>query len=140
LTPLENFTQDFRLKLTKDASGDPVVQGRLHRDAVISEFDQTFLALCFLVDGRRGAPSRTGMFNNVKRACLAAGMRIRQRGDQEAVFLFDPADRMQGKLAVKSIKARVKKVVGPEVRERLIAGLAKAREAKQPSVGQSAPG
>jgi hypothetical protein len=62
------------------------------------------------------------------------------RGDHEAVFLFDSADRTQAKLAIKSIKARVKKVVSPEARERLIAGLVKAREVKQSSVGQSASG
>ena len=105
MTSIENFADQHRLRITRDACGDPNVQGRLYRDAVISEFDDSHLAMCWLTDGK--ATARTGLFNRVRHACLAAGMRRHQAGDAEGIFVFDPEDPVQARLAIKSVRARV---------------------------------
>jgi hypothetical protein len=125
---VQEFAKQYRLKLVRDPDGGDFIAGRLYKDAVISEHDNGMLAMCFLVDGRAGAPSRQALFNRVKKESLDAGMRIAQEGDQEAVFVFDPEKPEQSKLAIRSIRAKVKRQLSPEQVARQVAVLAKARQ------------
>jgi hypothetical protein len=128
---IKEFAEAQRLKITKDSCGDAIIQGRLYRDANISEHDDGMLAMCFLVDGRSGTPSRQGLFNRVKKECLIAGMRLHQEGDSEAVFVFDPTDKAQSKLAIKAVRARVKRQMTPEQVAALSSRLLAARNSQK---------
>jgi hypothetical protein len=59
---------------------------------------------------------------------------MHQNGDAEGIFVFDPVDPAQAKLAIKSVKAKVKRQVSPERLAALSATLAKARKACQERV------
>ena len=104
---LTTFAEQHRVKVTKDSCGDPIIQGKAHPDANISEHDGGMLAMCFMGDS-------TGRFRNVRKACLAAGFRLVQEGDSEGIFVFDPSDKAQAKLAIKSARVRVKRQMTPE--------------------------
>jgi hypothetical protein len=132
---IQDFAKKYRLKITKDSCDEPVVQGRLYKDANISEH-AGMMALCFLVDGRAGKPSRQGLFNRVRQECLDASMAISQEGDSEAVFVFDGADEKQSRLVIRTIRAKVRKVLSEETRMALAARLANARAAKRAPAGQ----
>jgi transcription antitermination factor NusG len=78
-------------------------------------------------------PSRQGLFNRVKQECLDAGMRLSQEGEFEGIFVFDPDNPAQAKLAIKSIRVRVKKTISEATKTRLVETLARVRAAKQSS-------
>jgi hypothetical protein len=111
---IQQFAEKYRLKVTRDSCGDAIVQGRLYKDANISEYDEG-LCMCWLTK-----ESHAKKFNSTKRACLSAGMTIVQEGDDEAIFLFDGANNRQAKLAISSIRAKVKKVLSPEALAKLL--------------------
>ena len=134
MTMFEKFAKQYRLRITSDTCGDPIVQGRLYKDANISEFSEDKLAMCFLVDGRPGAPSRQGLFNSTKAKCLEAGMTLHQEGDQEGIFVFDPTNAEQSKLAIKGVRAHVKKQLSPEQVAKLVASSAAHRFAAKKTV------
>jgi hypothetical protein len=129
MSRIETFALENRLHLTKDICGDPIVQGRLSRDANIGEFDDTHLTMSFVTDGKQAA--RTGLFNKVRNLCIAAGMKLHQGGDAEGIFVFDPCDRAQAVLAMRSIRARVKRRVSEVTKIRLSEVLVQARAIKQ---------
>lgn len=129
---LPQFAGHYRLKLSHDECGDPIIPGRLGKDSNISDFSDTELAMCWLADGKKTA--RPGMWNRTKARCLAAGMTLHQDGDAEGIFVFDPADPVQSKLAIKSVKAKVKRQMSPERLAALSESLVKARKACQERV------
>jgi hypothetical protein len=122
---LSDFAAKYRLKVAADSCGDPIIPCQLSKDSNISDYGDTELAISWITDGNK--PSRTGLWNRTKLKCLAAGMRLSQEGDSEGVFVFDPADAVQAKLAIKSVKARAKRKMTPERRAALALTLAKAR-------------
>jgi hypothetical protein len=102
-----------RLRLINDSCGESIIQGRLGKDANISEFslrnpDETESAMCWLTDHRR-----TGLWNATKKKCLVAGVRLHQDGDAEGIFVFDPSNPIQAKLAIKSVQAKSKRKMTP---------------------------
>lgn len=122
---LENFVSKYRLKTVTDTCGETVVASRLYRDANLSEHDHGKLALCWITDGKK--PARTGLWNRTRAACLESGMSMHQEGDAEGIFLFNPEDTKQAKLAIKVVKAKIKKTVSPERVAAMTAVLAAAR-------------
>ena len=122
---ITDFAAQHHLKLTKDECGDLVVMGRIGRSNIYQDDDDT-LGVMFITD----AP-RTALWNKFKSACLAAGMTLRQSGDAEGSFTFDPANREQVKLAIKGIRARAKRQVTPEQAAAGAARLLVARQALQ---------
>ncbi len=123
---IQQFAEKHRLKITRDTCGDAIIQGRLYKDANISEHDAGKLCMCWLTK-----ESRTAKFNSVKRECLVAGMTIAQEGDNEAIFLFEPQNDAQAKLAIKSIRAKVKRVLSPEALAKLLSTGYSARKPTQ---------
>ena len=121
---IQDFAERYRAKVTRDACGDAIIQGRLYKDAQIGEHDDGNLCMSMSWLTKE---SRSKKFNIVKRECLAAGMTIAQEGDDEAVFVFDPGDRVQAKLAIKNIRVRVKRRMTPERAAALAASGAKHR-------------
>ena len=122
------------MKVTKDSCGDPIIQGRLYKDANISEYNEG-LCMCWLTKD-----SHTKKFNSVKRECLEAGMTVAQEGDDEAIFLFNSENDRQAKLAIQSVRARVKKVISPETKARLTATLANHRNLAQKAAVEATTG
>ena len=90
--------------------------------------------MCWLPDGEKTA--RSGLWNHTKVKCLAAGMTLHQDGDAEGIFVFDPADPGQTKLAIKCVKAKAKakRQMTPERVAALSETLVKARKACQEGV------
>ncbi len=126
---LQRFAEKYRLRVTKDSCGESIVQGRLYKDANISEHDGK-LCMCWLTK-----ESRTKKFNTVRAACLSAGMIIAQEGDNEAILLFSPENDFQAKLAIKGIRGRIKRILSPERIAVLSATLAAAREKQAVATG-----
>jgi len=129
---LPQFADHYRLKLVHDECGDPIVHGRLGNDSNISEYSDTELTLCWLPDGK--TPARSGLWKRTKAKCVAAGMTLHQDGDAEGIFIFDPADAGQAKLAIKCVKAKAKRQMTPERLAALSETLVKARKACQERV------
>jgi hypothetical protein len=128
---IKAFATEHRLKLTKDGTAedaDLIIAGRVGQ-SVIYTISDTELGVAFMTDGKQ-AP-RTGLFNTFKAACLEAGMTARQVGDAEGCFAFNPSNHKQAKVAIKGIRARVKKIVSPEQAAICAARLAAAREARE---------
>jgi hypothetical protein len=122
---LTSFANAHRLKLTHDACDELVARCK-EKDSNISEFSDTELAMCWIPDGRKAA--RTGSGNRVKSECLAAGMTLHQEGDAEGILTFDPESLEQAKLAIKGVKANVKRRMTPERRNALAKALILARK------------
>jgi len=59
------------------------------------------------------------LWNNAKKDLLAAGCILKQRGDFEGVFQFDPNDPKQVSAVVKRLGVRVKRKISTESLERL---------------------
>lgn len=132
---LQTFATEHRLKVTTDSCGEKIVQGRLYKDANISEHDDGKLCMCWLTE-----KSHAKKFNSVKRACLSAGMTVVQEGDDEAIFTFDGDNPIQAKLAIASVRARVKKQISAEQAATGAARLAIARESRSKPLVDSLSG
>jgi hypothetical protein len=118
---IQKFATEHRLKLTKDGSGEDielVINGRVGQSRIYQHDAKTFGVL-FMTDGKR-AP-RTGLFNKFQAVCTEVGMTATQKGEAEGVFTFDPLNPKQAKVAIKGIRAKAKRKVGPEQTLRLAA-------------------
>jgi hypothetical protein len=114
------FAAMHRLKSVREGEGEDierVVLGRLGQSSIY-EYSETELAVSFMTDGRK-AP-RTELWNKFHAACLSVGMTPRQVGDAEGSFSFNPSDKEQAKVAIRGIKAKVKRQLSPEQRARLV--------------------
>jgi hypothetical protein len=111
---IPEFASQHRLKLSHDGCDDPIIQGRIGKDSDVSDYGGRELAMCFLPGSKR-----TGLWNRIKVTCLTAGMRLHQEGDGEGIFVFNPADPVQAKLAIKSVQARARRKMTPETLARL---------------------
>jgi hypothetical protein len=121
---LEYFAKQYRLKVTKDVCGDSVIMGRIG-DSNVYEYSDGQLGVMFI-----SAKTRTGLFNRFKAVCLTVGMKPIQMGDAEGAFMFDPTNKEQAKVAIKGIRARVRRQLTPEQRSRLANVGFKARNAQ----------
>lgn len=125
---IREFAERYRLRLAKDADGEPVVGGR--PDTTSFERAESIFGVMFMTDGKK--PPRTELFGKFKAVCLAAGMTPHQTGDAEGTFLFDPTDKAQATVAIKAAKARAKRRVSSEQAAAGAARLAAVRTAQNP--------
>jgi hypothetical protein len=121
---ISTFAEQHRLKVSRDECGDACVLGRIGTSNIY-EYSANELGVMFITDGKK-AP-RTGLWKKFSAACFAAGMTLRQSGDAEGSFSFDPTDRAEAKVAIKGIRARVKRQMTPDRVAAMTATLAKAR-------------
>lgn len=127
---VKDFAARHRLKLTKDGSGEDIefiVQGRIGQSSIY-EYSDSELAVAFVTDGKK--PPRTGLYNTFKAACVSAGMVLRQSGDAEGSFSFDPENDAQAKVAIRGVRAKAKRRISPE---QALAGAARLLAARQAS-------
>jgi hypothetical protein len=121
---IKKFAEQYRVKTSKDVYDDTVIVGRLD-ESNIYEYSDTKLGVMFCTDGNK--PPRTQLWNTFKTNCLISGMTLVQEGDAEGAFSFDGGDKTQAKVAIKGIRARVKKQLKPELIAAMTARLAKSR-------------
>jgi hypothetical protein len=106
----------LRVERFKSDDGDGyecrVVNGRIGESNIYEHTVDDSFGVMFITDGKK-AP-RTGLWKKFEASCLAAGMTRHQTGDAEGVFLFDPKNTDQSKVAIRGIKARAKRRLSPE--------------------------
>lgn len=119
---LKTFAAKHRLKIKLDECGDAIVQGK---HGTLYEYSDELIGLSFMpptVHGRR--------WGAAQREMAAVGMTITQNGGAEGAASFDGHDMVQAKLAIRLVKARVKRVLDEKERETLANRLALARQVK----------
>lgn len=131
---IKQFAEDHKLRVTKDDCDDLIIRGRIF-ESNIYEYseDRLTLGVMFITEADR---PRTGLFKKFKAACLDAGMTQVQMGDAEGAFTFDPTNRAQAKVAIKGIRARVKRLLTPEQAQAGAERLAAARAARRAEAAQ----
>jgi hypothetical protein len=114
---IHTFAQQNRLSISLETDdGTTVVRGR--DGCHFYEYSNSQLGLMVLSDRKDARPRR---WAGIRKKCLAAGMTLRQDGDDEGAFSFDPANRKQARLAIKVTGARPKRQLSPEHRAKLLA-------------------
>jgi hypothetical protein len=83
-----------------------VFSGRID-ESNIYEYSDVELGVAFVTSAKKSP--RTGLWKRLKVACLSAGMRLRQEGEAEGCFTFDPTNPEQAKVALKGIRVRFRK-------------------------------
>jgi hypothetical protein len=106
------FAKRSRLRTYRDTDGTTIIRG--HADCHLYEYGDGELALMILSDGEH-----VRRWAGIRKKCLAAGMTLRQNGDDEGALSFDPNNRQQARLAIKIAGARPKRQLSPEHRARL---------------------
>ncbi|HLZ40611.1 MAG TPA: hypothetical protein VKQ11_06610 [Candidatus Sulfotelmatobacter sp.] len=110
---LRNFAENYKLYLRRDECGDPVIngsRGNLYEDG------QT---LCLMIISDE---PQVRYWNIVREKCLRAGMTLRQNGDGEGSFSFDPENKEQARLAIRLTGVRPKKQISEDHKAKLLAG------------------
>lgn len=93
---LEDFATKYRLRVRRAEDGDHIIAGKLGH---VYQHDAETLGLMFL-------PDRPRRWSHARRKLEAAGLTIWQNGDQEGSALFDPANTVQARIALKVIRAK----------------------------------
>jgi hypothetical protein len=113
----EEFASKHRLRVRRAEDGDHIIAGKLGH---IYQHDAETLGLLFM-------PNRPRCWSHAKRKLEAAGLTIWQDGDDEGSALFDPANTVQARLALKVIRARPRRTSSSAQLE----ALAKARKLRR---------
>jgi len=111
---IHTFARQHRLRTFRDTDGITVIRGQA--GCHLYEYSDSELGLMVLSDAKDAHPRR---WARIGKKCLEAGMTLRQNGDYEGAFSFDPANRQQSRLAIKVTGARPKRQLSPEHRARL---------------------
>jgi len=93
---LDDFASKHRLKVRRAEDGDHIIAGKLGH---IYQHDAETFGLFFM-------PDRPRLWSHAKRKLEAVGFTIWQNGDDEGSALFDPANTVQARLALKVIRAK----------------------------------
>lgn len=122
------FSTMYRLKVSKDGCGDPIIKGKLY---VGSHLEDT----CHVFEGYTSGLGvylnfkTKNRWNKARAALLAAGACLRQNGDMDGVFVFDPESK-HASLVLRLIRARQKRVLSDEQRRALTDRIAVARSTR----------
>ena len=136
---IQEFADRYRVRLDdrkwaqrwKLSWSERVIPGRYGEivDGVYGDKDEGTFQVKFIAVPRNA--NMTGALRSRYRAALAGGLSLRRKyGEAESAFDFDPASETQAMLAIRLIGARRKRA-GRVVTEATLAGLAKARAARQ---------
>jgi hypothetical protein len=109
------FAQQNRLTTFRETDDQTTVirgQAGCH----LYEYSDSELGLMVLSDAKEARPRR---WTAIRKKCLAAGMTLRENGDDEGALSFDPKNQQQARLAIKVTGARPKRQLFPEHREKL---------------------
>jgi hypothetical protein len=117
---IEDFAAKYRLKVKRAEDGEPVIPGKF---GYVYQHDSETLGLLFM-------PDRPRLWPRARRKLEAAGLIIWQDGDLEGSALFDPANTVQARLALKVVGAKRKRTLTPEQRAAKTAILERVRAAR----------
>jgi hypothetical protein len=78
------------------------------------------------------------LWNLVLAKCKPAGMTLRQNGDAEGAFSFDPENKQQVRLAINFAGVRPKKKISEAHKAKLLAGLRRYKESLPEAILQRA--
>jgi hypothetical protein len=127
---IQDFAIKNRLKVRQDKDdGTDIIPGR-PSFSHIYEYSDDELGVMFASYATVHEPPRPRLWNTHSRKALAAGMTLRQNGDAEGAFSFDPANPVQAKLAIRVAGVKRKRRITEEQRAAKAAILAFARSAK----------
>jgi len=110
IVTIEEFSARYRFRVTKDACGDQIIQGR-PGDCHVFEWNDKYLGWMFMPDPKCKRPPATGAWNNRRRLLLAAGVTITCDVDGEGYGYFDPNDERQVRAMLKVTGIRPKRQV-----------------------------
>ena len=114
---LEDFAAKYRLKVRREEDGEPIISGKFGR---LYQHDAETLGLFFM-------PDRPRRWSHARRKLEAAGLTIWQDGDDEGSALFDPANTVQARLALKVVRAKPRRTLSAAQLE----ALEKARKSRR---------
>jgi hypothetical protein len=126
---IPKFAETHRLRIKRDVDGTYIIPGNLG-DSHIYDYSDEELGVLFMPTHKASDKPRTKLWNSVRRKCIAAGMTLRQNGDDEGALSFDPNNAVQVKLAIKCVRARARRRVSEAHRMKLVANAALARAAR----------
>ena len=113
---IHTFAQQNRIRTFRDTDGTTIIRGR--DGCHLYEYSDSELGLLVSSEANDPRPRR---WTGIRKRCLAAGMTLRQNGDDEGALSFDPNNRKQARLAIKVSSARPKRQLSPEHRAKLVA-------------------
>lgn len=124
---IQEFAEQNRVRVRRDSCGEEIIPGR-PRNATRQEDrshiyqhsdDGKLFGLCYVQP--LPYPSSVGKYRNAQKRLLAAGFTQQQNGDAEGIFLFDPTNDEQAKIALREAGIRINRPLSPERREKLLA-------------------
>jgi len=110
---LEQFADNYRLKVRRDSCGDAIIPGKPRNAARLEDRSHIFEN----GDGRLGVCLRCltpGKWTYAKQRLTKAGFEVLQDGDTEGTLLFDPSDRPQAKAAIREAGIKARRILTPE--------------------------
>jgi hypothetical protein len=110
------FAEQNRLRTSRETDGTTVIRGQV--GCHLYRYSDSELGLMILSEGEN---TRTRRWSGIRKKCLAAGMILRQNGEDEGAMSFNPNDRQQSRLAIKISGARPKRQLSPEHKAKLVA-------------------
>lgn len=117
---IEIFAATHRLKSSRDKGDDTtVIVGRIGH---LYEYSSTELGVMVVNTSRTPRPRK---WSALKQKCEAVGMVLRQNGEDEGAFSFDPNHPEQAKVAIQVSRVRVKKVLSDACRALLTERMSK---------------
>ena len=101
---LEQFADNYRLKISRDSCGANIIQGKYSH--IFDGYADGRLGVLFVAPTKRH-------WNNARKKMEAAGLVTKQNGDTEGALSFDPADKAQVRLALKLARVSPRRVATP---------------------------
>ena len=117
----QKFANDYSLRVKRDECGDRVISGRRGN---LYEYGPTELGLMVMPEGNDPSPR---LWKLVLAKCSRAGMTLRQWGDAEGAFSFDPENPDHARLAIAFAGVRPKRRISPAHLAKLLAGKSRSR-------------
>ena len=149
---IKQFAEQHRLKVRNDECGEPIIFGRMWKNQPIPRFVSHRPASEYhyghqIFDNGDGRLGVVLMFDSpakwtfAEKKLIEANFVIKNSGISkgvppffdrygEGIALFDPANKVQVRLALKLTGARIRKVLSPEQKATLAVRLLTARQAK----------
>jgi hypothetical protein len=128
LNMLEQFADQHRLRAKTDDCGEVIIPGKIGQLYQHSENELGVLFMPAPTPSEPWGQWKPKTWGNAKRKAIAAGMTLRQDGDSEGCLSFDPANKIQAKLAISIAGVRPKRQMTAEQLDRLSAMRLKARQ------------
>ena len=127
---IHEFAIKHRLKLRQhEDDGTDIIPGRPSFSHIYGYSDDE-LGVIYVSYKTVLDPARPRLWHSYSKQAIAAGMTLRQNGESEGAFSFDPENQEQAKLAIRIAGVKAKRWMSPEQRAAKAAILATARSAK----------